>query len=208
MRRCAEKLVSLMPRSRATAAVCRELGMPTTRRPAATRAAKASRKNTTVLPLPRPKTMPSLISATARSAASRFSASRSCKSVGGIYGGARLSIRPSAHVGGRAGASSAMALGILPTPPEDTRGSASAPQRFKRGAHLGNEISRLFPGRKMPTLGQLVVMEELGISLLRPALWRLVDFVGKRAHGDRDLDAAHIEETAGRMMCVVPVKAR
>ena len=52
-------------------------------------------------------------------------------------------------------------------------------------------------------------MDELGIRLLSPALRRLVDLVGESAHGDRDLDAPHVEEAAGRkIMPGVPVEAR
>ena len=51
-------------------------------------------------------------------------------------------------------------------------------------------------------------MDELGIRLLRPTLRRLVDLFGESAHGDRDLDAPHIEEAAGRkIMPGVPVEA-
>ena len=60
----------------------------------------------------------------------------------------------------------------------------------------------------MAALGEPVVVDELGIRLLRPALRRLVDLVGEGAHGDRDLDAPRIEEAARRKMRVVPVEAR
>src|SRR5215216_4240741 len=52
-------------------------------------------------------------------------------------------------------------------------------------------------------------MNELGIRLLSPAFWRLINFFRKRAHGDRKLDASRVEEAARRqIMTRVPVETR
>src|SRR5262245_66262448 len=51
-------------------------------------------------------------------------------------------------------------------------------------------------------------MDQLWISPLGPAAWRLVQLVGEGTHGDRDLDATHVEKTTSRMVRIVPVKAR
>src|SRR6266850_2015139 len=90
---------------------------------------------------------------------------------------------------------------------ENSRGYLS--QRLERRAQIGHEKLRLLPGREVGALVVLVEEDEFGISLLSPTLWRLVDLFGESAHGDRDLDAPHIEEaTAGRKsMPGVPVQA-
>src|SRR5579864_399087 len=48
-------------------------------------------------------------------------------------------------------------------------------------AHLFAKELRLLPGREMAAFGELVVMDELGVSLLGPALRRLVDLIWKGA---------------------------
>ena len=45
----------------------------------------------------------------------------------------------------------------------------------------------------MAAFVDLVVMDEFGIRLLRPAPWSRIDFVRKDAHGNRDGDAFGIE---------------
>ncbi len=60
----------------------------------------------------------------------------------------------------------------------------------------------------MPALAEPVVVDELRIGLFRPALRRLVDLVRERADGDGYLDAARIEEAAGREMRIVPIEPR
>src|SRR5207248_4857085 len=81
-------------------------------------------------------------------------------------------------------------------------------QRFERSAHLVHKRLRLLPRGKVRALWDAVVVDELGIRLLSPALRRLVDLFGESAHGDRDLDAPHIEEAARRkVMLRVPVEA-
>src|SRR5215470_19908025 len=86
---------------------------------------------------------------------------------------------------------------------------ASSPtKRLETCAEFRGECRRLFPRRKMRALGEAVVVDELGIRLLSPPLRRLVDLFAESAHGDRDLDAPHIEEAAWRkIMSVIPVEA-
>src|SRR5688500_19676528 len=76
------------------------------------------------------------------------------------------------------------------------------------GAQLGAERGRLLPGGEMAALPGPVVVDQLRIGLLRPALGRLVDLVREGAHGDRDLDPPRVEEAARREMRTVPVQAR
>src|SRR5262245_1052423 len=71
------------------------------------------------------------------------------------------------------------------------QGSAN---RFERRAKLGAEQLRLLPRGEVSSLVEPVVVDELGKGLLRPASRRLVELVGERAHGDRDLDALDVEE--------------
>src|SRR5262249_1802004 len=81
-------------------------------------------------------------------------------------------------------------------------------QGFERGAHLGDEERGLLPRREVSTLGQLVVVDELRVRLLRPTARCLIELVREGAHGDRDLDAPRVEETSSRMVRVIPVEAR
>jgi hypothetical protein len=53
--------------------------------------------------------------------------------------------------------------------------------------HFLQEL-RLFPRRKVPALVELVVMDEVGIGLLRPTPRRMVDLVRKDAQRNRDGD--------------------
>src|SRR6185436_12170752 len=64
--------------------------------------------------------------------------------------------------------------------------------------------------REMGAFVVLVVENEFWIGLLSPTLWRLVDLFGESAHGDRDLNASHIEEAAAgrKSMPGVPVETR
>src|SRR3984957_14140405 len=61
------------------------------------------------------------------------------------------------------------------------------------GANLFGEELRLFPGRKVAALGQLVVMDQFGIRPLRPTARAQIDLVRKGAYGNRDGDAFDIE---------------
>src|SRR5918994_4848101 len=82
------------------------------------------------------------------------------------------------------------------------------PQRLETRAHLAHEELRLLPRREVCAFFELVVVDQLGIRLLRPTPRHLVYLFGERAHGHRDLDAPHIEEAAGRkIMPGVPVQA-
>src|SRR5688500_5633158 len=67
-------------------------------------------------------------------------------------------------------------------------------QRSKAGADLFHEQLRLLPGGEVPALVELVVMEQLGIGLLRPAPRHLIELVREDAHGYRDVHALRVEE--------------
>ena len=67
------------------------------------------------------------------------------------------------------------------------------PQRTEGGANLLGEDLGLFPRREVSTLGELVVVNELRIGLLRPAPRGWIEFVRKDAHCNRDGDAFGIE---------------
>ena len=51
----------------------------------------------------------------------------------------------------------------------------------------------MFPGRKVPTFEEPVVMDELRVRFLGPAPWSRIEFVREDAHGNRDGDAFGIE---------------
>src|SRR6266404_5616461 len=83
------------------------------------------------------------------------------------------------------------------------------PQRFETRAHFTDEQVRLFPGGEVCALGEPVVMDQLWIGFLCPTLRRLVNLLCESAHGDRNLDAPHIEEAARRQIVrCVPVETR
>src|ERR1700680_329527 len=69
-------------------------------------------------------------------------------------------------------------------------------QRFEGCTHFRHEERRLFPCREVRAFGKLVVVDELHIRFLCPALWRLVDLLRKRTYADRKLDAPHVEKAA------------
>ena len=83
-----------------------------------------------------------------------------------------------------------------------------AAKRFERCAHLGDEKLRLFPRRKMGALGETIVVDELGVSLLSPTLRCLVNLFGEGTYGNRNLDASRIEETSRQIVAGVPIEAR
>src|SRR6266404_1533812 len=66
-------------------------------------------------------------------------------------------------------------------------------QRSEAHANLFCKEFRLFPGRKVPAFRKLVVMDQFGKSLLRPAPRSWIEFVRKYADGNRDGDALDIE---------------
>src|SRR5258705_5416950 len=87
-----------------------------------------------------------------------------------------------------------------------TMTSPSRPEGLETLAHFGNEIPRLLPRREVPAFGKLVVVDELGIGLLGPALGGRVDLVREYAHGDRDLEAADVEEASLGHLPGIPVE--
>ena len=68
------------------------------------------------------------------------------------------------------------------------------PKRPESRADLFREELGLFPGGEMAALVEPVVVDEVGVRLLRPTLGSLVELVGEDAHGDRDLHALDAEE--------------
>src|SRR5678815_3107444 len=74
------------------------------------------------------------------------------------------------------------------------RRSVSWPHRLEAGTQLLAKELGLFPGREVPALVDLVVMNELGKRLLGPALRARVELVGEDADGRRDGDALHVQE--------------
>src|SRR5215203_2533666 len=67
-------------------------------------------------------------------------------------------------------------------------------QRSQASANLFHEELRLLPCRKVPTLVELVVMDEVRIGLLCPTPRHLIEIVRKDAHGYRNGDALRVEE--------------
>src|SRR3954466_7744778 len=68
-------------------------------------------------------------------------------------------------------------------------------KRAQPGADLGDEQLRLLPGREVPALVELVVVDEVGIRLLCPTARRLIELVREDAHGYRDGHTLRVEET-------------
>src|SRR5215470_10985764 len=66
-------------------------------------------------------------------------------------------------------------------------------QRLEASSNLLREDLWLFPGRKVATLIDLVVVDELGECPLRPTTRGRIELVRKDAHGDRDGDALDAE---------------
>src|SRR6266700_1830752 len=54
-----------------------------------------------------------------------------------------------------------------------------APKSFEIGEELGHERLRLLPSGEVATLGERVVMNQLGIRFLGPVLRRLIELVRK-----------------------------
>src|SRR5215207_3295029 len=67
-------------------------------------------------------------------------------------------------------------------------------KRTEARSHFSREEFRLFPGGEVPTLLDLVVVDEVGIRLLGPAARRAVDLFGEHADGYRNCDALGTEE--------------
>src|SRR5258708_12452052 len=67
-------------------------------------------------------------------------------------------------------------------------------ERSKRGTDLFREKFRLFPGRKVPALVQLVVMDEFGIRPLCPTPRGCIDLVWKDPHRNRVGDVLGVKK--------------
>src|SRR5215471_3414644 len=76
-------------------------------------------------------------------------------------------------------------------------------QRPEPGPDLGREDVRLLPGGEVVAAVELVEVDEVRISPLRPCPGRLVDLVREDADGGRDGDALVVEEAE----LVLPVEA-
>src|SRR5215213_4627101 len=81
--------------------------------------------------------------------------------------------------------------------------ATSVAQRAEARADLVAEELRLLPGREVPALVELVVVDEIGIGLLRPAPRDLIELVRKDAHGYRDGHALWVEKAE----LVFPIEA-
>src|SRR5258706_3787183 len=77
-------------------------------------------------------------------------------------------------------------------------------QRAERCAELGGEELRLFPRRKVPALGDRVVIYEVGICALGPAARGLILLARKDAHGHRNGDALGVEKATP----IFPIETR
>jgi hypothetical protein len=80
-------------------------------------------------------------------------------------------------------------------------------KRVEGGAKFLAEQFRLFPGREVTAFVELVVVDQIGISPLRPTPWSLVQLVREDAHGNRDGDAFDSEERNLALECL-PIEAR
>src|SRR5215510_7865650 len=67
-------------------------------------------------------------------------------------------------------------------------------QRPEARANLFREDLGLLPGSEVTALVNLVVVDELGESLLRPAARSRIELVREDGHGNGDLDALGVEE--------------
>src|SRR5215212_2036907 len=74
-------------------------------------------------------------------------------------------------------------------------------KRREAVANLFREQLRLFPGREVAALVELVVVDEVGICLLGPTPRHLIEIVRKDAHGYGHGDALRVEE-AKRVLSV------
>src|SRR5690348_4562216 len=114
----------------------------------------------------------------------------------------------------RGGGSWCLVNGLLPALPfaaMQPRPRPSLPsrlgERLEGRANLRDEERRLRPGSEMGALGELVVVDERHVRLLRPALRCLVDLVCERAHAHRKLDTPRVEEATRReIVSGIPVE--
>src|SRR4029453_6423890 len=75
-------------------------------------------------------------------------------------------------------------------------GSKAHPQRREPHAELISEGLRLFPGRKVAALGELVEVDEILVGALGPTPRSLVDFLREDTYGSRNGDVVVVEEGA------------
>ena len=62
----------------------------------------------------------------------------------------------------------------------------SCAKRFEASTKFSGEELGLFPGRNVPALVELVVIDKFGIRALCPTLRGLIELIRKDAHGCRD----------------------
>src|SRR4051812_35376958 len=67
-------------------------------------------------------------------------------------------------------------------------------QRPEGRPHLLGEDLGLLPGGEVAAPRDPVVVDQVGIGLLRPALRRRIELVGEDGHADRELHALDVEE--------------
>src|SRR3954465_15835946 len=67
--------------------------------------------------------------------------------------------------------------------------SLRVPEGSERRAEFVRKKRRLFPRREGPAFVEPVVVDELGIRLLRPAPWRLIELLWKCTDRSRDRNA-------------------
>src|SRR5262249_5917981 len=82
-------------------------------------------------------------------------------------------------------------------------------QRLERGPHLGRDELRLCPGRVVPPLRRLVVVNEVVVGALHPVPRRLEELVGKHrvADGERHVRRRILERVLCPL-CLLPVHPR
>src|SRR4026209_15354 len=73
---------------------------------------------------------------------------------------------------------------------------SSRPRRLEPHAQLIYEELRLFPGRKVAALGELVEVDEILVGALGPTPRSLVDLLREDAYGSRNGDVVVVEEGA------------
>src|SRR5688572_27242560 len=71
-------------------------------------------------------------------------------------------------------------------------------------AYLCREQQRLFPRREVTASVELVVVDQVGIRLLRPTARGFILLAGKNAHGHRNRDALGVEKAS----LVFPIETR
>src|SRR5262249_32003735 len=86
------------------------------------------------------------------------------------------------------------------------RGAADGPKSLPQ---LRREQLRLFPGGEVPSLVDLVEVDEGRVALLHPAAWRGEDLAGEGGERDRDRDRRRrLARRASLGLSALPVRAR